>query len=242
MPGLESLRHSFGRLPARRPAAGWIMWRSCIEPKSGDHREGMAVPCVDRDPFARSAVSVSAKLRRAHRHSDQSRPGQGIGYCPRTVVAVIVKGLVSATKPIRLCSQLIRGPDRAFNGQGRIDRRQREAISKLCRVTRDGGPAFRERSSGGESDRRGSDQRAQKQNSDDNSHGYLNSAGDVPAGCFSNIVAPDKHNFQAQPSKERRFTNRRLALSAVLKPPFLGPGMRDAPNTATERQSQRPAH
>jgi hypothetical protein len=32
------------------------------------------------------------------------------------------------------------------------------------------------------------------------------SAGSVPAGCFSKIVAPDKHNFLAQHFKERRFS------------------------------------
>lgn len=62
MPRVKTARRAINRLPARRPFAGvMIEWRR-IEPQPGNNCERVTLARVDRDPFARAAFAVTAKL------------------------------------------------------------------------------------------------------------------------------------------------------------------------------------
>src|SRR5204863_4707174 len=128
MPGFEAVRHSLGRLPSWSPAAFRVMRRSGIETQSRDHRKGMAVAGVNRDPFSRTAAAVTAEFLRAHRQADEAGTGERIGDGARTIVGAIVKCLMPTTIAIRFGAQLIRGPDSALHGHWRVYRRRCQAI------------------------------------------------------------------------------------------------------------------
>ena len=62
MPRVKTARRAINRLPARRPFAGvMIEWRG-VEPQPGNNCERVTLARVDRDPFARAAFAVAAKL------------------------------------------------------------------------------------------------------------------------------------------------------------------------------------
>src|SRR5437763_12350446 len=135
MPRFEPSWHTVRRLPARGPAARWIMRRSRIEPEPGNDGERVAVACVNRDPFSRAAAAVDAKFRRAQWHTHQAGAGERVRDRARTIVTGIVKRLVSAAVTIRLGPQLVRGPDHALHRSWRVQRREGEPVAEDGRVT-----------------------------------------------------------------------------------------------------------
>ena len=128
MPCFEAAWRTIGGLPARRPVPGIIVvWRG-IESQPGDNGKSMAVACVNGDPFATAALPVPAKFSRAHRRIDHTRCAQHIRDSAGTIVAAIVKRLVTSTVPVRLRAKLICRPDcslhwhRRFLGRSRLPR------------------------------------------------------------------------------------------------------------------------
>src|ERR1044072_6493082 len=109
---VEATRRTINGLPARSPFPGVSVVRRCIEPQSGNSGEGMALPRVDRDPFARAPLTVAAELRRTHRRSDQAGRAQHIGDGPGTIVGAIIKRFVTATVTISFVAKLIVCPAR----------------------------------------------------------------------------------------------------------------------------------
>src|SRR5688572_3579988 len=107
MPSVEAAGRPVRRLPARRPTARRIVWRSRIQTQARDHRESMAVPRIDGDPFSMAAVPVDPKFLRVHRDADETGAGQRVGNRPGTIVGGIVKGFMAAAKSIRLGPQLV---------------------------------------------------------------------------------------------------------------------------------------
>jgi len=120
MPGIKAARRTINRLPARCPFAGVTVIRRCIESQTGDHSEGVTLPCVDGNPSAWAAITVAAKLCRAHRRCDQAGRSQYIRDRSGTIVAAIIKRFVTATVPISLVPKLIGCPDRALYCQWRV--------------------------------------------------------------------------------------------------------------------------
>ena len=62
MPCVKTAWWPIDRLPARRPFAGVTIVRRRVEPQAGNNCERVTLACVDRDPFARPALTVAAKL------------------------------------------------------------------------------------------------------------------------------------------------------------------------------------
>jgi hypothetical protein len=120
MPSVKPTRRTINGLPARRPFAGvMIVWRR-VESEAGNHGEGVTFACVDGDPSAGAALSITAELGRAHRRADQTRRAQHIGNCSRTIIATIIKRFVTAAVTISLVTKLIACPDRAFHCKWRV--------------------------------------------------------------------------------------------------------------------------
>ena len=62
MPCIEAAGWAISSVPTRCPFTGVVIkWRR-IEPQPGDHGKRMTLARVDRDPFARAAFTVPAKL------------------------------------------------------------------------------------------------------------------------------------------------------------------------------------
>ena len=62
MPCIEAAGWAVSRVPTRCPFTGVVIkWRR-VQPEPGNHRKRVALARVDRDPFARTAVAVAAKL------------------------------------------------------------------------------------------------------------------------------------------------------------------------------------
>ena len=62
MSGIKPARRPINSLPTGRPFAGvMIVWRR-VESQPGNHSERVTLARVDRDPLARAALSVPAKL------------------------------------------------------------------------------------------------------------------------------------------------------------------------------------
>ncbi len=62
MPGIKPARWPINGLPAGRLFAGvTIVWRR-VESQPGNHSKRVALARVDRDPLARAALAVAAKL------------------------------------------------------------------------------------------------------------------------------------------------------------------------------------
>ena len=62
MPCIEAARGAVRRVPTRRPFAGvTIEWRG-VQAQPGDDCERVTLARLDRDPFARAAFAVTAKL------------------------------------------------------------------------------------------------------------------------------------------------------------------------------------
>ena len=62
MPGIKPARWPINSLPAGRPFAGvMIAWRR-VESQPGNHSERVTLARVNRDPLARAALAVTAKL------------------------------------------------------------------------------------------------------------------------------------------------------------------------------------
>ena len=186
MPRFEAFRHPLRRLPPRRPATRWIMGRSGVESEPGDNSERVAVPGVNRNPFARAPTAKGPEFLRAHRNGHEPRPGQRIGNSPGTIVGAVMKCLMPASVAIRFGAELVCGPDGAFHGSRGVHRRERLAIAQKRGVARRRRTGRREGAGGSAADRCSRDQNnaANKQFSKSNSHVYLNSASGVLAGFF----------------------------------------------------------
>ena len=62
MPCIEAAGWAVSRVPTRCPFTGVVIkWRR-VQPQPGNHGKRVAFARVDRDPFARTAVAVAAKL------------------------------------------------------------------------------------------------------------------------------------------------------------------------------------
>jgi hypothetical protein len=62
MARVKTARWPVNGLPARRPFAGVTIVRRRVESQAGNHRERVTLARVDRDPLARAALAVAAKL------------------------------------------------------------------------------------------------------------------------------------------------------------------------------------
>ena len=62
MSGVKAAQWPINSLPARRPFADvMIVWRR-VESQPGNHSERVTLARVNRDPLARAALAVAAKL------------------------------------------------------------------------------------------------------------------------------------------------------------------------------------
>ena len=62
VPCVKTMWWPIDRLPARRPFAGVAIVRRRVEPQAGNNCERVTLARVDRDPVARPAFTVAAKL------------------------------------------------------------------------------------------------------------------------------------------------------------------------------------
>ena len=124
MPRFKAKRHALGRLPARRPTAGGVVWRSCVQAKAGDHGEGMTASSIDRDPFPRSATTVTAQVSRTQRCGNKAGARQCVGNSSGAVIAAVIEGAMAAAVSIRFRAQLVARPSGALDRERRVHRRQ----------------------------------------------------------------------------------------------------------------------
>src|SRR4051812_44539997 len=120
MPRLEATRRPRTRLPARRPvivAPHRVPGRR-VESQPGDHREGVTVPRVDRDPFTLAVRAEPPEIRRAHRRRDQPGGAERVGDGARAIVTRVSERTMTAAVAIRFRAELVRGPDGAFHFEG----------------------------------------------------------------------------------------------------------------------------
>ena len=101
MPCFKAKRHTLGRLPARRPTAGRVVRRSCVQTKAGDHGEGVTVSSVHRDPFSASATTVSAQVSRTQRRGNKAGARQSVGNSGGAVITAVTEGAMAAAVSIR---------------------------------------------------------------------------------------------------------------------------------------------
>src|SRR3954462_8857776 len=107
MPCVEATRRAVSRVPTRCPFPRVaIKWRG-VQAQPCNNCECVTFSSVDGDPFARTALAVTAKLRRTHRRVDQTSCGEHIGDGARTIVPVIFERFVAAAVTIRLRPKLI---------------------------------------------------------------------------------------------------------------------------------------
>lgn len=140
----ETERSARDRLPAGSPAAGRIIG-SGVEPKAGDHREAVAVPGVNGDPLAASAISILPKFLGTHRGWNKPRRAQSIRHSAGAVVAAVFERTMTAAVTVRLRTKLIRRPNGAFHREGRIRGRGGHSTAKLRVFARNGGSRRRKR-------------------------------------------------------------------------------------------------
>lgn len=145
MPRLKASRRPFFEVPARGEAVVAIIPRRRVQPQTGDHGKGVTIARVNCDPFPAPFFSVMQQLARAQRHTDQTRRRQRVGNRPRTIVAAINKGTMSAAPTIRPAAQLVRRPDRALHRQRRTLRRAGDGSAQLRKSAGHGRSAERKR-------------------------------------------------------------------------------------------------
>ena len=138
MPRFKAKRHALGRLPARRPTAGWVVWRSCVQAKTGDHSEGVTASSIDRDPFPRSATPVSAQVSRTQRRGNKAGARQRVGNSSGAIIAAVIEVAMAAAVSIRFRAQLISRPDGTFDSERCVYRRQGQSATKPRFVPRSG--------------------------------------------------------------------------------------------------------
>jgi hypothetical protein len=101
MPGIKPARRSINSLPARRPSAGVMIERCCVESQSGYDSERVTFARVNGDPSPRAAFAIAAELGRADRRSEHPSRTENIRDRAGTIVSVIIKRFVAATVTIR---------------------------------------------------------------------------------------------------------------------------------------------
>ena len=135
MPRFKAKRHALGRLPARRPTAGGVVWRSCVQAKAGDHGEGVTASSIDRDPFPRSATTVTAQVSRTQRCGNKAGARQRVGNSSRAIIAAVIEVAMAAAVSIRFRAQLISRPDGTFDSERCVYRAGFQSIAKILCYT-----------------------------------------------------------------------------------------------------------
>src|SRR6185295_8991337 len=115
MPSFEPERLAKRGLPPRRPPFLSRDEWGRVQPQTGNHREGVTIACIDRDPFAAPSLTIFSKFGRAHRRFDYSGATERIRNGAGTIVGGIMEGFVTAAVAIRFGMQLIRSPDGALH-------------------------------------------------------------------------------------------------------------------------------
>ncbi len=138
MPRFKTKGHALGRLPAWRPTARGVVWRSGVQAKAGDHGEGVAVSSIHRDPFPGSAATVCAQVSRTQRRGNKAGARQRVGNSGGAVITAVIEVAMAAAVSIRFRAQLISRPDGAFDSERCVYRRQGQSPTEPRFVPRSG--------------------------------------------------------------------------------------------------------
>jgi hypothetical protein len=186
MSRFEAERHARRGLPARRPTAGAIMQRRCIEAKSGDHGESVTVSSIHGDPFPPAATSVGAQFCRTQGGANKAATCQGVGNSARAVIAAVMERAMAAAVAIRFRAQLICRPDGALHGNRGVDRRQGQSATKPRLVSGGGWSGGRKGTGKAGLRRQGKNRCAKNRLSTKCSHDVFKSAFAMPKGRRKN--------------------------------------------------------
>ena len=119
------------RVPARSDVTT-VAEVSRIEAQSGDHRKGVTVTGINRDPTAASAFAEAKKIARSQRLIQDPCMMQCVGNCSRAIISGINKRTVSAAPLIWLAANAIHSPDRGLHVRRRIFWRVGDSVFQDC--------------------------------------------------------------------------------------------------------------
>src|SRR4051794_25094490 len=101
-----------------------------VQAQAGDHRVGVTVVGVDRDPLADALLAPAHEAAAVQRRGEQPAGVQRVGDGAAAVIALGLEGAMAAAVDVRLVLDLVGGEDRLLDLERRAGGRGRRPVGE----------------------------------------------------------------------------------------------------------------